>query len=311
MITLQNIEKIYNKLKNVHGGKNAEYIHELFIVNPHLYAISIFLLDKQNNHVEINVGDFTHEFAIESCSKVFTQALALEKYGIKTLKSKIGDKGTTEKFNSICAADKFENHTINSFNNGGAMATVSLLYNPDNKKFVNNLVANMSDFADKKLHISHKIYKSEILHTDRNLAIAYLLKSHNRFYGDVESCVDAYTKQCSTMVTSRELALMAATLANKGVNPKSGKELVNKANINYILKHMSIAGLYNETEKWMDSVGYPAKSSVSGLLMIVIPGVMGIGIASPPLNKHGTSVKGVKTALKIAQLLNIAQLVNK
>jgi glutaminase len=300
MITLQNIEKIYNKLKNVDGGKNAEYIHELSIENPHLYAISIFLLDEQT---EINVGDFTHEFAIESCSKVFTLALALEKYGIRTLKSKIGDKGTTEKFNSICAADSIQNHTINSFNNGGAMATVSLLYQSDNKKFINNLVTNMSDFADKKLHINQKIYKSEILHAEHNLAIAYLLKSYGRFYGDVESCVDTYTKQCSTMVTSRDLALMAATLANKGVNPKSGNELVTKSNVGYILKHMTVAGLYDETPKWMDTVGYPAKSGVSGLLMIVIPGVMGIGIASPPLNKYGNSVKGIKTALKITQLL--------
>jgi glutaminase len=304
MITLQNIERIYNKLKNVDGGKNAEYIHELSIENPHLYAISIFVLDHQGNHTEINVGDFTHEFAIESCSKVFTLALALEKYGIRTLKSKIGDKGTTEKFNSICAADSIQNHTINSFNNGGAMATVSLLYQSDNKKFINNLVTNMSDFADKKLHINQKIYKSEILHAERNLAIAYLLKSHNRFYGDVETCVDVYTKQCSTMVTSRNLALMAATLANKGINPKSGKELVRAANVNYIIKHMTVAGLYDETPKWMDMVGYPAKSGVSGLLMIVIPGVMGIGIVSPPLNKYGNSVKGIKTASKITQLLS-------
>jgi glutaminase len=161
----------------------------------------------------------------------------------------------------------------------------------------------MSDFADKKLHINQKIYKSEILHAEHNLAIAYLLKSYGRFYGDVESCVDTYTKQCSTMVTSRDLALMAATLANKGVNPKSGNELVTKSNVGYILKHMTVAGLYDETPKWMDTVGYPAKSGVSGLLMIVIPGVMGIGIASPPLNKYGNSVKGIKTALKITQLL--------
>jgi glutaminase len=96
---------------------------------------------------------------------------------------------------------------------------------------------------------------------------------------------------------------MAATLANKGVNPKSGNELVTKSNVGYILKHMTVAGLYDETPKWMDTVGYPAKSGVSGLLMIVIPGVMGIGIASPPLNKYGNSVKGIKTALKITQLL--------
>ena len=299
MITLENIEKIYNKLKGTDGGKNAEYIHELFVVNPYLYAISIVMIDGQ----EINVGDFTHEFAIESCSKVFTLALALEKYGTKNLKSKIGDKGTSEKFNSICAADNIYNHTINSFNNGGAMATVSLLYEPDSKKMLANIVNNMSDFADKPLHINNKIYKSEILHAERNLAIAYLLKSHKRFYADVETSVDIYTKQCSTMVTSKDLALMAATLANKGTNPRTNEKLVKKANLEYILKHMSIAGLYDETPKWMKEVGYPAKSGVSGLLMIVVPGIMGIGIASPPLNKFGNSVKGIKTAKKIAELL--------
>ena len=305
MITAQNIEKIYNKLKNTDGGKNAEYIHELFIENSHLYAISFFLLDQgEGKGQEINIGDFTHEFAIESCSKVFTLALALEKYGIKYLKDKIGNKGTTAKFNSICAADKMQNHTINSFNNGGAMATVSLLYQPNETKFTNKIVTNMSDFADKKLHINNKIYKSEILHAERNLAIAYLLKSYDRFYGDVETCVDVYTKQCSTMVTSRDVALMAATLANQGKNPKSGKQLIKKSNVDYILNHMSVAGLYDETPKWMDTVGYPAKSGVSGLLMIVIPGVMGIGIVSPPLNKFGNSVKGIKTALKIVELLN-------
>ena len=298
MITNQNIEKIYNKLKDDNGGKNAEYIHELFIENPHLYAISIFSLDGQ----VINVGDSNHEFAIESCSKVFTLALALEKYGIRYLKNKIGDTESSEKFNSICAADN-KNYTINSFNNGGAMATVSLLYQPDNKKFINKIVTNMSDFADKKLYVNNKIYKSEILHAERNLAIAYLLKSHDRFYGDVEMCLDVYTKQCSTMVTSKDLALMAATLANNGINPKSGKYLISKKNVEYILKHMTITGLYDETQKWMETVGYPAKSGVSGLIMIVIPGVMGIGIASPPLNKYGNSVKGIKTAVKISELL--------
>jgi glutaminase len=299
MITLQNIEKIFNKLKGVDGGKNAEYIHELFIENKHLYAISIHMLDG----TEINVGDFDHKFAIESCSKVFTLALALEKYGIKHLKTKIGSDSSSAAFNSICETDNVDSHTINSFNNGGAMSTVSLLYVPDNKAFINKIVNNMSDFACKQLYVNNKIYKSELSHSERNLAIAYLLKSHGRFYGNVERCVDVYTKQCSTMVTSKDLALMAATLANKGINPKSGEKLVKKTNVDYILKHMEIGGLYDETPNWMDTVGYPAKSGVSGLLMIVIPGIMGIGIASPPLNKFGNSLKGIKTAKMIAKLL--------
>jgi glutaminase len=305
MITLQNIEKIYNKIKGVTGGKNAEYIPELFIEDPHLYAISIYMLDQgQIPGEEIDVGDYEHEFAIESCSKVFTLALALEKYGIKHLKTKIGDDATYQAFDSICESDLMENHTINSFNNGGAMATVSLLYVPNNKTFVNKIVNNMSDFACKKLYVNNKIYKSEISHSERNLAIAYLLKSHGKFYGNIDQCVDVYTKQCSTMVTSKDLALMAATLANKGKNPISGKQLVKKTNVQYILDHMKIGGLYDETPSWMDIVGYPAKSGVSGLLMIVIPGVMGIGIASPPLNKFGNSLKGIKTAKMIAKLLN-------
>ena len=300
MITVGNIEKIYNKLKGTTGGKNAEYIHELFIENPHLYAISIYMLDGQ----EINIGDVDHEFAIESCSKVFTLALALEKYGINHLKTKIGDQSSSAAINSICEADNIHSHTINSFNNGGAMSTVSLLYVPNSTTFINKIVNNMSDFACNKLHINNKIYKSELSHAERNLAIAYLLKSYGRFYGNVEKCVDAYTKQCSTMVTSKDLALMAATLANKGINPSSKKKLVKAANVSYILKHMEHSGLYDESESWMADIGYPAKSGVSGLLMIVIPGVMGIGIASPPLNKFGNSVKGIKTAKMIAKLLN-------
>lgn len=305
MITIENIEKIYNKLKGSNGGKNAEYIHELFIEDPHLYAISVYMLDQDQGHnQEINIGDFKHEFAIESCSKVFTLALALEKYGINQLKAKIGEDHSSAAFNSICAADSAQGHTINSFNNGGAMSTVSLLYVPDNNAFINKIIKNMSNFACNPLHVNNKIYKSELSTSERNLAIAYLLKSYGRFYGNVEKCVDTYTKQCSTMVTSKDLALMAATLANKGINPYSKKRLVKSTSVDYILKHMEIGGLYDETPTWMNSVGYPAKSGVSGLLMIVIPGLMGIGIASPPLNKFGNSVKGIKTAKMIARLLN-------
>jgi glutaminase len=299
MINYQNIEKIFNKLKNTDGGKNAEYIHELFIVNPDLYAISIYTLDGQ----EINIGDYNHKFAIESCSKVFTLALALEKYGIPYLKNKIGEDQTLKKFNSINATKSVPNHTINSFNNGGAMATTSLLYDPDKPKFIKKIVDYMSDFACKQLHVNNKIYKSEISHSENNLAIANLLSSYNRFYGDIKTCVDVYTKQCSVMVTSRDLALMAATLANNGQNPCSKIRLVSKKNVDYIIKHMTIGGLYNETSSWMTNIGYPAKSGVSGLLLVVIPGLMGIGIASPPLNKYGNSVKGIKTAKLISKLL--------
>jgi len=293
------IKKIYNKLKHTTGGKNVDYIPELANVDPNLYAISIFTVDS----AEFNIGDFKHKFAIESCSKIFTLALALKKYGKKMIKNKIGADTSDDVFNSICAVDKTANHTINSFYNGGAMATTSLLYTPNKDKFIENIVDYMSDFCDKKLYVNQQIYKSEFSHAEHNLAIAYLLKSHNRFYADVNTCVDVYTKQCSVMVTTKNVALMAATLANNGINPITKKRLVSKTDTDYIIEHMTLNGLYNETNNWNKEVNLPAKSGVSGLLLIVVPGVMGIGIVSPPLNKYGNSVKGIKTAKLISKLL--------
>ena len=293
------IKKIYNKLKTIHSGKNADYIPALKKVNPNLYSISIFSLDGG----VFNIGDYDTEFAIESCSKVFTLALALEKHGIKILKNEIGDGKTKIKFNSINELLNNKQHTINSFNNGGAMATTSLLSEKNTAHFEKKIIDNMSEFAGRKLHVNKKIYTSEINNADHNLSIAYLLKSYKMFYGNVVQTVDVYTRQCSVMTTSQDLALMAATLANNGVNPKTKKRIVSTKYISYILDHMEENGLYEESDYWNKHVGFPAKSGVGGALMIVIPGVMGISVFSPPLNKHGNSDKGIKTMKLLAKLL--------
>ena len=298
MTFYENIEKIYNKLKNTKGGKNADYIKELSNVNPNLYAISIYTVDGE----KFDIGDYKEEFSIQSCSKIFTLALALEKHGIKHLKENIHSNKSMESFDSICEVDK-QNHSINPFVNAGAMATTSLSYKSDKVQFIKNIINIMDKFADKKLHINNKIYNSEKSNNNRNLAIAYLLKDYNNFYGDVEKTVDVYTKQCSVMVTSEDVALMAATLANGGINPKSKLRIISKKNSNYIIDQMGISGLYNETNDWIKEVGFPGKSGVSGILLIVIPGIMGISIISPPLNKYGHSVKGIKTAKLISKII--------
>ena len=295
------INNIYLKLKKSQIGKNADYIPELKKVNPNLYAISIYTVDGH----AYNIGDYETEFAIESCSKVFTLSLVLEKYGIPFMKKNIGEGKTLIKFNSIHENLENKLHTINSFNNGGAMATTSLLYakNTNKNNFEKKIIKNMSDFAGRKLHVDKNIYNSEINNADHNLAIAYLLKSFNMFYGDVQQTVDVYTRQCSVMLTSHDLAVMAATLANKGVNPKTQKKIIDAKYISYILKHMEENGLYEESDEWMGQIGFPAKSGVSGALMVVIPNVMGIGIYSPRLNPHGNSDKGIKTMKLLAKIL--------
>jgi len=299
------INNIYKKLKSSHIGKNADYIPELKKVNPNLYAISIYTVDGN----VYNFGDYETEFSIQSCSKVFTLALALEKYGIQYLKKNIGEGKTLIKFNSIEELLQHKLHTINSFNNGGAMATTSLLCDKDKNKTEKKIVANMSDFAGRKLHVNKQIHTSEFNNAEHNLAIAYLLKSYDLFYCDVMNTVDVYTRQCSVMITSQDLAVMSATLANKGVNPKTKKKIIDPKYISYILKHMEENGLYEESDDWMGQVGFPMKSGVSGALMIVIPNVMGIGIYSPRLNKHGNSDKGIKTMKLLTTLLKKYKLI--
>ena len=296
------IEEIYHKLKKVKTtGKNADYIPELKKVNPNLYAISICTVDGKI----YNIGDVNYEFAIESASKVFTLALALKEKGLKGISKMIGTEQTSTVFNSISAIEESENHTVNSFENGGAMATTSILYDKNQKKFEKKIFDNMSKFAGRKLTYSYPIYRSEITHIDHNMAIAYLLKSYNRFYGEVYSSVDVYTKQCSALVTSQDCAIMGATLANKGINPKTGEKVIDKKFLPYILQHMAANGVYEYSETWMTNIGIPAKSGVGGALILVVPNVMGIGLFSPPLDKHGNSSKGILTAQLLSKKMHL------
>ena len=302
MVNLEVINKIYKQVKKMkNDGINAQYIPDLAKVNPKIFAISVCMLDGTT----YNFGDSEKEIGLESCSKVFNLALALKKYGINTLQEKIGTYSSSYDFNSIVAANNIENHTINSFNNGGAMATVSLMYQKNQKKFEKELHDNINDFAGRKLKVNEPLFQSEMSTNDHNLSLAYLLKGYNRFYGDVIPCVEAYTKMCSLMVTSKDASIMAATLANKGLNPFTKKNIIDKDKVQYILTHMLTNGMYTESEKWMTDIGLPAKSGVGGMIIIVVPGVMGIGIVSPPLNKAGNSYKGTVAAKMIAEKLNL------
>ncbi len=296
------LEEVYEEVKKMEGGKNASYIPELAKVDPNIYGISICECDGTT----YNIGDFKKEVAIESAAKVFTLALALEKVGIKEVEKKIGSDGSFLPFNSVIAEEVSRSHTINPFVNAGAMATTSLLYEKDKKKFWNLIHNNLSNFAGRKLKLSEKIYKSEASTNDHNKGLAYLLNSAGRFYGDVEDTVDVYTKQGSVLVSSEDVATMAATFANDGFNPVTDKKAMSKKNITYLLGQMIGGGLYQYSDTWMIDIGLPAKSGVGGVILCVVPGVMGIGIVSPPLDENGNSFKGIKTAEKLSDELDLS-----
>jgi glutaminase len=299
------VNKIYNNIRSISiKGKNASYIPDLQNVNSNIYAISICNINGE----VMNFGDYEKEVGIESVSKVFTLALVLQKYKIKTVLNKIGNISEKHSFNSINDVINTENHTINSFVNAGAIATTSLLYNKnktndENEKEITELILeNMENFADRKLKINNHLYLSEYNNSEHNKKLIKKLLRYSRFYGHPDTTLKLYTKQCSVMVNSRDVAIMAATLANYGVNPITKKNVISKKNAEYIIEHMANHGLYNESNIWWKNTFLPTKSGVGGVIMIIIPGVMGIGIVSPPLNKYGNSIKGIKTGKLLSNL---------
>ena len=297
--TMDDIYKNVKKLKIT--GKNAEYIPQLKKVNPNLYGISIYTVRGE----EYNAGDYDVEVAIESVSKVFSLALALKTVGISKMSKMIGTMQTMNRFDSVTAIEDSQNRTINSFQNGGAMATTSIYYNKNPAKYEKTIFDNISEFAGRKIVYSKATFNSEMSNLEHNLAIGYLLKSYGRFYGEVIPSITAYTKQCSAMATTKDIAIMAATIANYGVNPKTGKRVVDKKFIPYILTHLATNGMYEYSETWMTYVGMPAKSGVGGVIFIVVPNVMGIAVLSPPLDEHGNSVKGIITAKQLSAKLHL------
>jgi len=295
------LQKIYKETKKIKGGRKAHYIPELAKVNSNLFGISI--CDVKGNL--FSIGDHNKPVAIESISKLLSLAFAIKKHGIKTVHDKIGMHGSFLPFNSILAAKLSPSLTINPFLNQGAIATTSLLYQKNLRKYKDSLVKNMSNYASASLRVGRLVYASESKTNDVNMSLAYLLKSEDRFYAPVEPSVDAYTYQCSTMVTSDNLARMASVFANGGTNPTNHKILLSEKQTAYLLNNLLPEGLYEYSDDWIARTGGRAyaKSGVGGGILIVIPGVCGIGIISPPLDKHGNSVKGISAGVKLSRAL--------
>jgi len=285
------IDKTFNKLKNTGGGKNASYIPELAKADPKLFGISFVSCSGKI----YDAGKSTTSVPIESISKLFTLARAVDDLGSKVVSKKIGHSGSWLPFNSAVAADLSPTHTINPFVNQGAMATTSLLYMKDKSKFKARVLGNLDQFAGKKLGFNNAVYKSESETNSKNMALAYLLESHKRFYGEVNDTVDVYTQQCSKTVSARDLATMACVFAKGGYHPHNNKKIISKETANYVIRAMHRSGLYEYSGTWAAEVGYvAAKSGVAGGIIIILKGIGGLAIVSPPLDAIGNSVRGIK-----------------
>ena len=292
------IEKAYNKYKNNNDGKPASYIPRLAKADPKLFGLCY--VDCQGNTYE--AGKSRDTVPIESISKVFSLAMAAHELGVGEVNRKIGNEGSSLPFNSVIACVLSKSHTINPFVNQGAMATTSLLSNKNKRIFKERVSKNMEKYAGRKLITDKKVYKSEMATNDTNMALAYLLKSYGRFYGNVEDTVDVYTEQCSKLVSAKDLATMACVFAKGGIHPHSNKRILTKDASEYVYRSLRGEGLYEYSGRWDTDVGcVSAKSGVGGGILIILKGVGGIGIVSPPLDKIGNSVRGIKAGKIISK----------
>jgi glutaminase len=294
------VNEAYQKFRGETEGKNADYIPELAKVDSKLWGIAAMTTDGQI----VTAGDVNFSFSIQSIAKVFTLALAMEESSPEQVLQKIGSEPTGRAFNSVTAVAEMPTHTGNPLVNAGAIATVSLLSGTADQKW-NKILSFYSRAAGEKLVILPDIYKSEAATNDGNKALAMLLKKYERIYADPFESVDVYTKECSVGVTAKQLAAMGAMLANAGVQPTTGEQVIKPEDIPEILSAMTMAGLYDSSGSWAWKVGLPAKSGVGGGILAIVPGKGAIVGFAPPLDEQGNSVKAQKAIAYIADRLGL------
>ena len=294
------VREAYDKFKSDTGGKNADYIPYLAQVDSKMFGIAVVSTDNQ----AVSVGEVNYSFSIQSISKVFTLALAMEELGPERVFERIGSEPTGRAFNSVQGVVEMPTHTANPLVNAGAIATTSLISGKDANEKWNKILAFYSKAAGEKLTLIDEVYKSEAATNAGNKALSMLLAKYERIYADPFESVDIYTKQCSVGVNVTQLARMGATLANNGVNPVTGEQVIKPAHIPYILSVMMMAGLYDSSGSWAWKVGLPAKSGVGGGIVAVVPGKGAIAVFSPRLDEAGNSVKAQKVIEYVARALD-------
>jgi glutaminase len=290
------IDAAYAKFKDLAEGKNADYIPALAKVDSKIYGIALVTVDGK----VYTTGDITSEVSIQSISKVFTMAKVMEEQGPDAIKNNMGVDATGQVFNSIVAVEQYRGAEMNAMVNPGAITATSMVSGATREEIWNKIIGFYGDFAGRPLGVNKEVFDSEAATNQRNQAIAMLMFAYGHIKDKPLQACDVYTEQCAVSVNAKDLAVMAATLANGGKNPVTAKQCMNADNVPEVLAVMATAGLYDDSGKWLYWTGLPAKSGVGGGILAVSPGKFGIAVISPPLDAAGNSVKAQKTIAEVS-----------
>ncbi|HEX8113703.1 MAG TPA: glutaminase A [Kofleriaceae bacterium] len=293
------IEQIYTETRTACDGDLARYIHQLAVVDPEQYAIALCTVDGQR----YETGDSHTDFCVQSCCKPINYCLALEECGEEVVHSHVGREPSGHGFNEIAlnAAQKPHNPMINA----GAIMCCSLIRQDADMagRFEHVMERWKSLCGDDKVRFSNSVYLSERATADRNFALGYFLREKQAFPAntDLVATLEFYFQCCSIEATAAQLSIAAATLANGGICPTTGKRIFQPKTVQHCLSLMYSCGMYDFSGEFAFTIGLPAKSGVSGALMIVVPNVMGICTWSPRIDNHGNSVRGLAFCRKLVE----------
>jgi glutaminase len=294
------LDRVHRDLAAIVEGTVATYIPELGRADPRSFGIAVATVDGE----VFGVGDSTLPFTIQSISKPLVFGMALEERGDAAVLDRVGVEPSGDSFNSV-AVDAETSRPFNPMVNAGAIVSTSLLSGAHPAEDRERLRQSISRFAGRSLPIDEDVYRSEGESGDRNRAIAWLMSSFGMIDRDVEQIVDLYFAQCSILVNCRDLALIGATLANDGLNPITGERALSTEHITKVLSVMTTCGMYDHAGSWVYRVGIPAKSGVAGGVLAVLPGQLGIGVFSPPLDARGNSVRGIAVCERLSRELQL------
>jgi glutaminase len=282
------LEQAHARFREDFSGTVANYIPELSKADPAKFGVAAATID---GHV-YEVGDSGLPFTIQSVSKAFVFGLALDLLGADQVESSVGVEPSGEAFNSIRL--NAQNQPFNPMVNAGAIACSGLIYSKKRDEAFEFIRTVLGRFAGRDLGVDEPVYKSETETGDRNRAIGWMLRNYGIVKDDVDAVLDVYFRQCAILVTARDLAVMAATLANGGINPLNGDRVLSPLAVARTLSVMTSSGMYDYAGEWIYRVGMPAKSGVGGGIIAALPSQMGLGTYSPLLDEHGNSARGLR-----------------
>ncbi|MDD5260707.1 MAG: glutaminase A [Methylacidiphilales bacterium] len=294
------LEELHARLLQDRSGEVATYIPELGKANPEWFGICVVTADGEI----YTAGDTDQTFTIQSISKPFVYGVALEDNGQSEVLKKIWMEPSGEAFNAISLRPG-TGQPANPMINAGAIATAALVEGKTQDQKIHRILDAFGRYAGRALKVDPDTYRSESETGFRNRAIGWLLRNFSIIGDDPTPALEAYFMQCSILANCRDLGIMAATLANGGINPLTQKRAVMGEYVEKMISVMNSCGMYDAAGEWMFNVGMPAKSGVAGGILAVLPGQLGIGVFSPRLDTHGNSVRGIEVCRELSREFNL------